>query len=291
MTTDRVPACCGTDDTATGLSRRSLLVLTSGAVAGAAVVGLPGVAHAAPVIYNPFAGYPISSGWQDHRDHGSLGGIDFKMPVGTSLPACGAGTVTNIPDNGTGGHTVTIAHADGYKSQYLHLSAFLLANGTAVGSGAIVGRSGGAAGAPGSGSSTGPHCHWHMINPSGVRINPLDYVAQHPPGTGGLPKTTTETTGEPGPVFYTRMQNWLRITNGYTGPVNGVPGVNTYAALQRAMRGYGYTGPVNGVMGVNSWRAVQTLAADYGYTGPLNGVMGPNSWRGFARFINLDQWD
>jgi murein DD-endopeptidase len=62
------------------------------------------------------------------------------------------------------------------------------------------------------------------------------------------------------------MQNWLRLTNGYTGPANGV-------------------------MGVNSWRAVQTLAAHYGYTGPLNGVMGPNSWRGFARFINLDAWD
>lgn len=283
--------CCA-DVAPAGVSRRHVL-RGSLLVAGAAATGLvatPGVALAAPVIYNPFAGYTITQTWAQHQANGSLGGVDFAMPVGTGLPACGAGTVTNIPNNGTGGNTVTIAHADGYKSQYMHLSQFVLGNGTPVGSGAIVGRSGGAAGAPGSGSSTGPHCHWHMINPSGTRINPLDYVAAHPPA-GGLPKTTAETTGEPGTVFYTRMQNWLRLTNGYTGPVNGVPGVNTYAALQRAMRGYGYAGPVNGVMGVNSWRAVQTLASHYGYTGPLNGVMGPNSWRGFARFINLDAWD
>ncbi|GAB3865129.1 M23 family metallopeptidase [Dactylosporangium cerinum] len=148
------------------------------------------------------------------------------------LPACGAGTVTNIPNNGTGGNTVTIAHADGYKSQYLHLSAFVLANGTSVARGATVGRSGGAVGAPGSGSSTGPHLHWHMINPSGTRINPLEYVAAHPP-TGALPKTTTETTGEPGPACYRRMQNWLRLTNGYTGPIDGVMGTISWRGFAR----------------------------------------------------------
>ena len=131
-----------------------------------------------------------------------------------------------------------------------------------------------------------------MIDPSGVRINPLEYIAQHqPPAPGGLPKTSTESDGIPGTVFYQRMQNWLRLTNGYTGPIDGVPGTNTYAALQRAMRGYGYTGPIDGAPGINTWRAVQRLASGYGYTGPIDGVMGPNSWRGFARFINLDAWD
>jgi hypothetical protein len=286
------PSCCGPEAEPSGLSRRTLLRGT--AIGGGAILGgllLPDGAHAAPAIYNPFSGYAITGTWQDHLNSGSLGGIDFGMGVGTNLPACGAGSITNIPNNGTGGHTVTIYHADGYRSQYLHLSQFLLANGTSVGAGAIVGRSGGAVGAPGSGSSTGPHLHWHMINPSGVRINPLDYVAQHPPGGGGLPKTTTEQDGIPGPIFYKRMQNWLRITNGYTGPIDGVPGVNTYAALQRAMRGYGYTGPIDGVPGTNTWKAVQRLASGYGYTGPVDGVMGPNSWRGFARFLNQDSWN
>ncbi|HEY0698971.1 MAG TPA: M23 family metallopeptidase, partial [Micromonospora sp.] len=211
MRHENLPGCCGGDGgepPRAGLTRRNLLrgaALASGALTVGGVVGLPGVAHAAPVIYNPFTAYPITGTWQDHLDYGSLGGIDFGMSVGTPLPACGAGTIQNIPDNGTGGHTVTIYHADGYRSQYMHLSQFRLANGTYVGSGTVVGWSGGAVGAPGSGSSTGPHLHWHMINPSGVRINPLTYVSQNP--GGGLPKTTTEEDGIPGPVFYMRMQN------------------------------------------------------------------------------------
>ncbi len=165
-----------------GIARRNLL-RSAAAATGLTVGGLvlPNAATAAPAIYNPFAGYPITDDWQEHLARGSLGGIDFAMPVGTALAACGAGTVTNTPFNGTAGHTVTISHAEGYRSQYLHLSQFLLGNGTAVGAGAVVGLSGGAAGAPGSGSSTGPHLHWHMINPAGVRINPLEYIANNPP--------------------------------------------------------------------------------------------------------------
>ena len=35
-----------------------------------------GAAHAAPALYNPFSGYPISDGWQEHLNRGSLGGIE-----------------------------------------------------------------------------------------------------------------------------------------------------------------------------------------------------------------------
>ncbi len=110
--------------------------------------------------------------------------------------------------------------------------------------------------------------------------------------TGGLPKTTTEQDGVPGPVFWSRTQKWLSIQSGYTGPIDGDPGVNTYAALQRNMRDhYGYTGPIDGVPGVNTYAAWQRLAAQWGYTGPIDGVMGPNSYRGVARFLNQDAWD
>ncbi|MFC5070616.1 glycoside hydrolase family 25 protein [Kitasatospora cinereorecta] len=112
-----------------------------------------------------------------------------------------------------------------------------------------------------------------------------------PPGGDGLPKTSTEQDGVPGTVMWMRTQNWLRIESGYTGPIDGVPGVNTYAALQRNMRNWGYTGPIDGVMGVNSWSAVQRLAAAHGYTGPIDGAMGPNSWRAYSSFINQDRWD
>ncbi|OWA26374.1 GH25 family lysozyme [Streptomyces sp. CS057] len=112
------------------------------------------------------------------------------------------------------------------------------------------------------------------------------------PPPGGLPKTSTEQDGVPGPTMWKRTQNWLRIQSGYTGPIDGIPGPNTYAALQRNMAAnWGYTGPIDGEPGPMTWSAVQRLAARHGYTGPIDGVMGPNSWRGFSRFINADAWD
>lgn len=276
------------DGISSGISRRTFLYGT--AAAGAVTALGAGLAHAdVPGFYNPFSGYGITGTWQEHIDRGSLGGIDYGMGVGTGLPAAGGGVVTNIPYNGTGGHTVSIQHDNGYRTQYMHLSQFSLANGTRIGMGGVVGLSGGAAGAPGSGNSTGPHLHWHMINPSGTRINPLTFLGGG--GGGGLPKTATEQDGVPGTIMWKRAQNWLRIEQGYTGPIDGVPGVNTYAALQRGVRGYGYTGPIDGVPGPNTWAGVQRLAARWGYTGPVDGAMGPNSWRGFARFLNQDKYN
>lgn len=295
-TSETEPCCCAAEETDDGraarFSRRSLLRGASiGGLAVAAGVTFPPLAAfaAGPNIYNPFVGRTVTQTWAQHRANGSLGGVDYAMPVGTPLPACGAGTITNIANNGTGGNTVTINLGGGWKSQYMHLSRFTT-NGKTVAQKDVVGWSGGAAGAPGAGSSTGPHCHWHLIDPNGTRVNALNYVS-----TGGgstkLPKTSTEDDGQPGPIFYKRMQNWLRLTAGYTGPIDGEPGKNTYAALQSAMRAYGYTGVTDGVMGTNSWKAVQRLAAEHGYDGPQDGVMGANSWRGFAAFLNDDRWD
>lgn len=292
------PCCCADADDADdgrtwSLSRRSLLRgLGAGGLALAAGATLPplsALAATGPDIYNPFTAYPITGTWAQHIARKSAGGVDFGMSVGTPLPACGAGTITNLANNGSAGNTVTLALGGGWKSQYFHLSRFTT-SGRTVAKKAVIGYSGGAAGAPGSGSSTGPHCHWHLINPSGVRVNALNYVSDTG-GAPGLPKTATEDDGEPGPVFYKRMQNWLRITEGYTGPIDGDPGTNTYKALQSAMRAYAYTGPVDGVMGTNSWKAVQRLAAKWGYDGPIDGAMGANSWRGFAKFLNQDKWD
>ncbi|WP_367123121.1 peptidoglycan DD-metalloendopeptidase family protein [Streptomyces phytohabitans] len=281
-------------------SRRALIRGSVGAF-GAGAIGLGLVAatgtpaHAGTRtqqddFYNPFSGYTMTGTWQEHLDRGSLGGLDYGMAVGTPLPAAGGGTVTNIPNNGTGGHTVTISHGNGYRTQYMHLSEFVLGNGAQIASGGIVGLSGGAPGAPGSGSSTGPHAHWHMIDPNGVRINPLTFLGDG--GGTGLPKTSTEQDGVPGTVFWQRAQKWLSIESGYTGPIDGAPGANTYAALQRNLRDHhGYTGPIDGVTGPNTYAALQRLASGYGYTGPIDGVMGPNSWRAVARFLNEDRWN
>jgi murein DD-endopeptidase MepM/ murein hydrolase activator NlpD len=122
---------------------------------------------------SPYASRPITSDWTAHKERGSLGGIDFDAPVGTPIIATMSGTITNLPNNGTGGNTVTVLSDNGWKEQYLHLSKFARSNGARIRAGAIIGYSGGAVGASGSGASTGPHIHWHYITPQGQRVNPL----------------------------------------------------------------------------------------------------------------------
>lgn len=113
-----------------------------------------------------------------------------------------------------------------------------------------------------------------------------------PPTTTKLPKTSTQSDGVPGTVFWQRAQHWLAISDGYTGPIDGKPGTNTYQALQRDLAAHwGYTGPVDGAPGANTYRAWQRQAAAYGYTGPIDGEMGPNSYRAIATFLNEDRWD
>gem|GEM_PF-6655952 len=115
------------------------------------------------------------------------------------------GIVTNTPYNETGGHTVTIQHDNGYKTQYMHLSEFVVGDDTRANAGDIVRRSGGAAGAPGSGSCAGPHLYWHMINPDGVRVSPLDYVdgttpSPSSPPIGPVHETASRNSWQPIPV-------------------------------------------------------------------------------------------
>ena len=212
---------------------------------------------------NYLAGKPISDGWNAHLQRGSLGGIDYAVPVGTPIHAPAAGHVENIPNNGTGGNTVSLWHSDGSRTQFLHLSKFV--NPGNYKQGDIIGYSGGKKGAPGAGSSTGPHIHWHLILANGRRVNPLDYV-----GDSFL------TNGLHG---WAGIQNWLKAHYGYTGAIDGVPGPKTWTAMQTFLRAsYGYTGPIDGVPGKNTWKATQRwLARYYGYTGAIDGIPGPNT--------------
>jgi Membrane proteins related to metalloendopeptidases len=131
-------------------------------------------------MFNPFSSYRITATWADHIARGSLGGIDYGTPVGTPIPACSSGIVS-FDVEGTGGNTATLTRSNGTKTQYMHLSKF----GTpgAVSEGDIIGLTGGAVGAPGSGNSTGPHCHVHDINAQGERIMPFTSPEPQPAAT------------------------------------------------------------------------------------------------------------
>ena len=222
---------------------------------------------------NYFAGTRISDDWQAHRSRGSLGGVDYAVGVGTPIKAPTDGKVTNTPNNGTGGHTVNLTSPNGYKTQFMHCSRFV--NEGYYHQGDIIGYSGGAAGAAGAGSSTGPHCHVHIVLPNGQRVNMLDYVGKDFSGS-----VTPQQSGN----GWKDLQGGICRQNGYTGPADGIPGPNTWKAMQRFLKAWGYNGPADGIPGPNTWKAFQRfLAANYGYTGIIDGIPGPLTYGSINR--------
>jgi hypothetical protein len=118
---------------------------------------------------------------------------------------------------------------------------------------------------------------------SGAEI--ADVHNQPGPSPSGIPQSSTASSGVPDTAYYQRQQVYAS-KYGYTGPVDGVLGPNSWAGTQRGLKNWGYTGPDDGVPGTNTYMAMQRLAAAYGYTGPIDGELGPNSYRGLARYFN-----
>lgn len=218
---------------------------------------------------NHLSKYRVSDGWEAHLKRGSSGGIDYAVPVGTPIPAPAAGTITNTPNNGSGGNTVTIKHGNGMRSQFLHLSKFVPAGSYKQGD--IIGYSGGAKGAPGSGSSTGPHIHFHLILANGTRVNPLNYIGQ-------------DFDKQPAIAGWTGIQRFLVKSYGYKGAIDGIPGVLTWKALQTLLaKSYGYKGTVDGIPGPLTWKATQSWLREYGYKGAIDGIPGPMTFAALDR--------
>lgn len=80
------------------------------------------------------------------------------------------------------------------------------------------------------------------------------------------------------------IQKWLAILGRYDGPIDGVPGPNTWKGIQITLTKYGYySGPIDGIPGYNTARGMQMYGRDGGgYGGPIDGDLGPNSWIGFV---------
>lgn len=92
-------------------------------------------------------------------------GVDIAVPVGTSVKAPAEGVVIEAGTLPGYGNVVFIDHGKGTISRLGHLSSIGVARGQQVAQGQVIGLSGGAKGAPGSGDSTGPHVHYE------VRVN------------------------------------------------------------------------------------------------------------------------
>lgn len=243
------------------------------------------------VYTNYFEGTRISDGWAEHLARGSAGGIDYAVGVGTPIKAPTDGRIANTPNNGSGGHTVTLYHANGYRTQFMHLSRFVGEGNVSQGS--VIGYTGGAAGSDGAGSSTGPHCHTHLITSGGTRVNPLNYVGQDFGGSvsggssGGWEYTQPADKG-----VATEIQQRLAQLGVYSGDIDGIFGPLTAKGIQTVIKNAGlYSGDVDGVPGPLTCAGIQNYGhknGNYAPPGVMDSILGPLSWAGFLQTLRED---
>ncbi len=142
----------------------------------------------------PFA----SSGAYGGKGHN---GIDFGVPIGTSIKAAASGVVlaTGNTDATPGcysfGKWVFLKHPNGLGTMYAHLSSIQVSNGQQVGAGQLLGFSGE------TGYATGPHLHFGVYVASATQIMRL----------GDATKATTPCSGVTMPVA---------PVSGYLNPMN-----------------------------------------------------------------------
>lgn len=119
---------------------------------------------------SPVSGGVIRGRFGENRGNRNHAGIDIAVPVGTQVKAPADGVVIEAGTVPGYGNVVYIDHGRGTISRLAHLSKIGVSKGDVVSQGNVIGLSGGARGAPGSGNSRGPHLHQE------VRVNgrPVD---------------------------------------------------------------------------------------------------------------------
>jgi peptidoglycan hydrolase-like protein with peptidoglycan-binding domain len=170
-------------------------------------------------------------------------GQDYKVAVGTTVRAPGAGVV-KVDDDGSGGGagiSVVIFHDKGeqagWSSDLLHLSRNVVTAGQRVAEGQIVGYSGN------TGQTTGPHLHWTLRNRQSTAYNaignvdPEKYVAADP--------------WESVKAIQTAANVWLKYYGRPLLVVDGIAGDKTTAAIKYLQGKFGVT--VDGKVGPVTW--------------------------------------
>jgi len=119
----------------------------------------------------------ISSEFGDTRLSGSSGGIrphrgvDIAAPLGSTIAATAAGTVSFAGRDLECGRLICIDHGHGYSTMYGHLKEILVKPGDKIREGQTIGTVGS------SGNSTGPHLHYE-VRLQGSPVNPVHYLNQ-----------------------------------------------------------------------------------------------------------------
>ncbi len=123
------------------------------------------VPHSPLTLARPMIG-PIGDtfGPRGNRFHA---GLDFPAPSGAAVGAARSGRVVFAGWSGSGwGTLVVIAHGDGVRTRYAHLSRIAVNLGETVGTGSTIGFVGA------TGAATGPHLHFEVLV-RGANVDPL----------------------------------------------------------------------------------------------------------------------
>jgi murein DD-endopeptidase MepM/ murein hydrolase activator NlpD len=125
-----------------------------------------------PVVTSRFSRSRLHPVLGVHRAHL---GVDYRAPTGAPVVAVAHGVVLFAGPNGGAGRMVHLRHANGFETQYLHLSAITVRRGARVQQSDLIGRVGS------SGLATGPHLDYRLRK-NGVYVNPVTAHRLMPPG-------------------------------------------------------------------------------------------------------------
>ncbi len=215
--------------------------------------------------------------WQHHLDRTtSRGGVDLVAEVGTPVLAPTPGRMFWRAADSGAGNSCRFEHDlnPGWKDVFSHLSSYVGYDGQHFNQGEVIAYSG----------NTGPviqHLHRHLLDPADIRRNPIYYF------TGGSGDPSGPGTGITISIEDGKTLQRVAAKGGYTGPIDGAPGANTWKGVQTVTTSMGfYSGPIDGVPGENTWKGLQRLAEKGGYTGPIDGVPGPNTYNGLNVWLS-----
>ena len=131
---------------------------------------------ASPLKFQPV----VTSGFSRARLHPILRevrahlGVDYRAPMGAPVIAVADAVVVSAAMSGGSGRMVHLRHANGYESEYLHLSSMAVHAGQRVRQGEMIGRVGS------SGLATGAHLDYRLKK-NGAFINPVTAHRSMPP--------------------------------------------------------------------------------------------------------------
>ena len=124
-----------------------------------------------PVVTSAFSRARLHPVLREVRPHL---GVDYRAPAGAPVVAVADGVVVSAGMSGGAGRMVHLRHANGFETEYLHLSAMAVHAGARVRQGELIGRVGS------SGLATGPHLDYRLKK-NGAFINPITAHRAMPP--------------------------------------------------------------------------------------------------------------